>query len=394
MLAVASIAEEVTWARDWLRGAALPLWAGPGFDAATGTFVERLHLDGRPDEAASRRLIVQCRQVYVYAQAALLGWYPGLPLVRNALTAMRALYHRPDGRPGWVFSTRLDGGVADDRRDAYTHAFVLFALAWCYRSTGDPALIVLADETITDMDRHLSDGVALRTDDRLDTGIRLQNPQMHLFEAYLELAAATKASRFLDRAARLHTLFTAKLLDRGECCLPEVFDSAWRAVAKPSQRWEPGHHFEWIWLLARYGAQAGVVVDAEIDVLLPRAANEGQNAWGGVIDMVAVPSGARSTTMRVWPQCESIKAAAALAERDPATHAIQAARAARSLAVLRNMFLAPALEGGWIDRVDADGRSLSRDIPASTLYHLVFAVAEADRVFGAAALAPKPVSSP
>ena len=30
-------------------------------------------------------------------------------------------------------------------------------------------------------------------------------------------------------------------------------------------------------------------------------------------------------------------------------------------------------EGGWIDHYDADGQVLARDMPASTLYHIMLA---------------------
>ena len=34
--------------------------------------------------------------------------------------------------------------------------------------------------------------------------------------------------------------------------------------------------------------------------------------------------------------------------------------------------------GGWIDRIDTSGKSLSPDIPASSLYHLAGAAAAID----------------
>ena len=41
-------------------------------------------------------------------------------------------------------------------------------------------------------------------------------------------------------------------------------------------------------------------------------------------------------------------------------------------------FLDPAPPGGWIDRIDTSGKSLSPDIPASSLYHLAGAAAAID----------------
>src|SRR5215469_9050210 len=54
----------------------LPLWSREGWDATAGGFVDRLHEDGRADRLAPRRVFVQARQIYCFAKAAQMGWYP------------------------------------------------------------------------------------------------------------------------------------------------------------------------------------------------------------------------------------------------------------------------------------------------------------------------------
>ena len=54
----------------------LPLWSGAGWDPVAGGFVERLDIEGRADRAAPRRVRVQARQIYCFAKAAQMGWYP------------------------------------------------------------------------------------------------------------------------------------------------------------------------------------------------------------------------------------------------------------------------------------------------------------------------------
>jgi hypothetical protein len=54
----------------------LPLCSGEGWDPAAGGFVEKLDTEGRADRAAPRRVRVQARQIYCFAKAADLGWYP------------------------------------------------------------------------------------------------------------------------------------------------------------------------------------------------------------------------------------------------------------------------------------------------------------------------------
>jgi mannose-6-phosphate isomerase len=54
----------------------LPLWSTEGWDRETGGFIDRLHQDGRADRLAPRRVFVQARQIYCFAKAAEIGWYP------------------------------------------------------------------------------------------------------------------------------------------------------------------------------------------------------------------------------------------------------------------------------------------------------------------------------
>src|ERR1700693_2715711 len=62
--------------RQWAVTQPLPLWSNAGIDHVRGGFHEYLRPDGTADRSAARRLRVQARQIYVYAHAAVLGWYP------------------------------------------------------------------------------------------------------------------------------------------------------------------------------------------------------------------------------------------------------------------------------------------------------------------------------
>src|SRR3546814_14290221 len=56
--------------RSCLGKILLPFWAGTGFDAAHGTFVEKLEEDGRPSREDYTRGRVQARQACVFAHAS------------------------------------------------------------------------------------------------------------------------------------------------------------------------------------------------------------------------------------------------------------------------------------------------------------------------------------
>src|SRR2546429_1267908 len=111
----------------------LPLWSTEGWDDKGGGFVDRLDADGRADASAPRRVFVQARQIYCYAKAAQMGWYPqGREVALKGLEYLLARAKAPDGRPGYVHRLTPEGGVLDPLRDSYDHAFVLLALSTVY----------------------------------------------------------------------------------------------------------------------------------------------------------------------------------------------------------------------------------------------------------------------
>ena len=154
--APADIDEERTPAMNWLSQRALPFWTSTGYDSSCGLFHERVALDGTPFFHLPRRLMVQCRQMYVLAHASMLGMCDGQPLLERTFTRVLDWYRRgsKDGR--WVFSVHPDGTIADPRCDSYTLAFVLMALAWLYRLRPDAQLLGYVDEIYAILDGPLA----------------------------------------------------------------------------------------------------------------------------------------------------------------------------------------------------------------------------------------------
>jgi mannose-6-phosphate isomerase len=89
---------------------------------------------------------------------------------------------------------------------------------------------------------------------------------------------------------------------------------------------------------------------------------------------------ARLASRRLWPQTELIKAWLAQAE----TGADRAEEAAEAVAAaLLETYLSGPFAGGFYDSYDASGNVSIDTVPASTLYHIFVAAAEAERVLGA-----------
>ena len=159
----------------------LPLWSREGRDSAAGGFIERLDIEGRADRFAPRRVRVQARQIYCFAKAAQLGWYPqGREIATKGLEYLLAKAKSPDGRPGFVHLLDPTGAVVNSSRDTYDHAFVLLAFATVYQLSGDAqvgdeikSLVGFLDTDLRSPHGGFLEGIPT-------TLPRRQNPHMHL----------------------------------------------------------------------------------------------------------------------------------------------------------------------------------------------------------------------
>jgi mannose/cellobiose epimerase-like protein (N-acyl-D-glucosamine 2-epimerase family) len=328
----------------------LPLWSTEGWDDKGGGFVDRLDSDGRADASAPRRVFVQARQIYCYAKAAQMGWYPdGRAIALKGLEHLLTKAKAPDGRPGFVHTLKPDGTVLDPLRDSYDHAFVLLALATVYGLDRDAQIRAEIDALCHFIDTQLRSphgGVH----EGLPVSLpRRQNPQMHLFEAMIAAFDATHDTVFQNRAGNFFSLFLANLYDKQRQVLGEYFEEDFSKIEPVSV--EPGHQAEWAWLLKGFERITGCLID------------EG-DAGGNI----------QRHTRRLWPQTEIAKAWIAQGEAGAADEA----RAA--LARLERHYLSHPVAGGWYDQFDRDGNSLVATIPASSFYHVLCAVAEAEQV--------------
>jgi len=361
---------------DWAAGQALPLWAERGFDRAQGRFEERLTMDGRLVPEVPIRLMVQARQIFCYAMAARRGWHPGgAALVETAFASMRRDYHHRDGAEGWVFAVHRDGTVADTRRDFYAHAFVLLAVASYVLVTRRSDALALADETLAYLDKAMRAPAGGYLDVVPPTGSgRSQNPHMHLFEGLLWLWSASGEPRYLARAGEIADLFVGKFFQPAHGVVIEHFDADLKpAPGTRGKIVEPGHHFEWAWLLKRFEQASGRTLANVPEALFDHADRYGYAESGLIFDEVLVDGSPHTTTHRLWPMTEAIKANVAMAAAGRAREEAQA-RAAALADRLASRFLTPA--GGWVDRLDAAGGPATDFMPASSLYHLLGAIDE------------------
>lgn len=363
----------------WTRDTALPFWADRGFDPAARLFEEALDFDGRPLELPHRAM-VQARQIFVFANAYLLGWYEGGDVLAEqaAATLLERFCIDVGGRTAVVFATNRDGGVVAPVLDSYTHAFVLFALAWTYRLTGQRRFLSTADRILAFVNGELKDPLhgGLLDHAGASAAPKRQNPLMHLLEACLALDEAAPERGYLEHANGLVETFERKLLRRG--IVVETSAPDWRDIgdAEQGNRWEPGHHYEWTWLLQRYAERSGADLSGHARQLCSKAAAHGHSETGLIYDELSEDANITGRHHRLWPHTEAIKAALC---RHPGREATPAAFATVMADSLMKRFLGRPFPAGWIDRIDGFGKPTIDKVPSSSLYHLMLAATEAAR---------------
>jgi mannose-6-phosphate isomerase len=293
------------------------------------------------------------------------------------------------GTEGFAFSADADGRTVSFARDAYTHAFILFAIAWLYRLNGDPRLLKIADETTQFIKSSLGDPAYGGVFDEfpLKDRNKRQNPHMHLLEAFLALEESAPGQGYIERARDLVEVFKARLFSPGAGVLLEFFAEDWSAHpdTTKSRVWEPGHQYEWVWLLREYEKLTGENLGSWIESLYLAARTHGSAANGLLFDEVATDMNVLKRSNRIWPHTEAAKATVAqYLSGDAEAPEFGAAMIAR----LMENFLDRPFEGGWIDHIDAARQPLVDYVPASSLYHLFLAAAEMNRGFPANLCAP------
>lgn len=379
--------------RPWLTETLLPFWAERGFDHENGAFVEKFEPSGAPARDDYTRVRVQARQIYVFSHAAAVGFSEaGLQRARQAFGFLDAhAWDRAQG--GWFHRLRRSGPPLDRAKDSYDHAFMLLAMAWLYRAGGDDGVLRRADETLEFFDAQLGltrdgafDGYC---EQQVAPGAapplpRRQNPHMHLLEAFLALYEASAALQWRTQAERIFGLFERHFFDAASGQLVELFDRDWREVPQQDHYLrEPGHHFEWTWLLHRYATLTGDArAVAAMRPLYDWAWEKGVDRGSAAPDVVFEEVDPRGQVLnggskRLWPQTEAIKACLAIYERFGDDEALR--RANRLLEALFRTF-AGLDHPRWREQVDREGRLLRDGMPSSSLYHLFLAVVEAIRV--------------
>jgi len=353
--------------KGWLLEHAYPLWATVGRDRAGGGFFEKIDTSGAPVEAP-RRVRVVARQIYAYAMAGELGWTgPWREVVEEGLRTL-ARYQRPDG----LFGVLADGAgrMVDDTPAPYEQAFAMLALASAHRLDPDGGHEAAAVRTREALKARYGRPDGGFYDASPHAGPLRANPHMHLFEASLAWRDVGQDEGWARMAQDIGALAVERMIDPATGALCELFDDGWRALRDAEI--EPGHQFEWGWLLLRFGETSAALR------LIDLAEARGVDPERGVaINSLGPDLAPKDRCARLWPQTERIRAgvAAALATGGDQRYWNVAFRGGKGL----QRYLGTEIDGAWRDRMEPDGSLANEPAPASSFYHIVGAILELDR---------------
>lgn len=352
---------------DWMTLSALPLWATLGVDDDSG-FREALDRQGRP-VGDFRRARVQARQAYVYSTAGAMGWTgPWRRPVVEGLNRFEQTNLRPDG----LYRTRVsqDGAPLEDTPWLYDQAFVLLAFAAAARAGVEPERMTTRARALVAALDHL----------RVEGGWReagahphQANAHMHLLEACLAWEAVEPTGPWRELADRIVALARQAFIDPEQGFLREFFEPSWAPADGPDGALiEPGHQFEWAWLLTRWARLRRDSWGGRAARRLYAVGLRGLDPVRGVVtDELNDDLTSRSARARLWPQTEWLKAALILAESAEGADRDRLLEDARKALGGLRLYLEPS--GLWRDKMEVSGRFVEEPAPASSLYHIVAA---------------------
>jgi mannose-6-phosphate isomerase len=370
-------------ARAWLFDAALPFWFERGIDRQNGGFHDLVGIDGAR-ETTGKRTFVQARQIYVFAEAGRLGW-PGKwhEAVETGIHAIDRCCRSPSG--GFIHSLDEANRPLETQRDLYDHAFVAFGLAKAGAALERSSLVDEARSIF----HHLDEKWAAQNGGYIEGDLksipyRRQNPHMHLFEAALMITEASggKAAD-LSRANEIAALFCRDLVDQDVGILREYFTHDWNpAPGETGEISEPGHHFEWAWLLGRL-QELGESQLGWLALRLWRfaAAHGIDRDRNIVIDEIYTDGRPRSKRARLWPQAERLRTTASFLRRGWGQ--LVAADVISAYDGLRR-YLETPMQGAFFDKLQEDDQFVAEPARASSLYHVTGAISELLRLAGQA----------
>lgn len=347
-------------------------WLHHGINHELGYSHESLNHDWSVNPVGRIRLLSQCRQLYTFSHAYLetqdRKWLAPLqPLFDFILS-----HYWVD--KAWIFSLNDDLSIKDRHSDCYALAFVILAFSYYFNATKDHRALEFIEYTHTFLKTQMTseNGGFLEQFPKSDDPVRRQNPHMHLLEAYLAVYKVTQEQRYKDEIKLLLNLLKNHFFDATSNSLIEYFYQDWSVHPSLGSNIEPGHHFEWVWLLHQahdiFPDEQYLVI---ADLLWQKACTHGFDPQGGIYNLIHAQTGETlDAEKRIWPITEYLKA---LCAHKPNSEHTQK-RLAETLEFFFQHYL--MANGAWNEYLGANNKPKAHPLPGTTSYHIFLGLTE------------------
>lgn len=363
----------------WLKNDVFPLWSEKGIDRVHGGFVESISFEGEVLNIP-RRAMVQARQIYSFLTGHKLHCCDSQTTEFAIQQGVQYLLERFSQENGsFAYSVSPTGAPLNNIPDLYTQAFALFGLAQVYTFKSDAQIKERALELVSYLykERAVEAGGFTELNDKGEVLYR-SNPHMHLYEAAIAWMQIDHAPEWKKLGKELTTLCIEKFICPKSHVLAEYFDKNWNPLQENGRFiYEPGHQYEWAWLLSLYEDLTQQDLKSVRHQLFQLAEQHGVSKSRKIVfDEMWSDYTPKTQSSRFWPQCERIKAAVRLGQEVPTnSQALYAQAADEAMETLFNFFKTP-MNGTWHDAVSAEDTFNSTSAKASSLYHIINAMDE------------------
>lgn len=364
--------------KDFLEDKFFPFWLEYGVDEIGG-FQERLKTTLKPHrEENKKRVLVQFRQCFVFAMAFELTGKEDY--LRNSHRGLEfALTHYWDEeKSGFIHARDVELEVLSANRNLYDHAFALFSMAHYYKVTKSEDILEWIGKTHNFIQAKFKKTVGYS--EYLDENNceipseREQNPHMHLLEAYLALYEVLENEEYLNCAKELLDLFTNKMVDEKGGVVEFFTEDFEKYDPVKGNIIEPGHCFEWAWLLGEYERLSG---NTEYRDTMEKVYSFGYDfGWdtefGGIYNEVNRDGEATKTAKRIWPETEALKAHLCLYRIKQDEKYLERAKAQKDFTLKYRL----NENNSWKEHLSRDLKDETDLHPSTTAYHLLMGFLE------------------
>ena len=364
---------------NWINNDVFPFWSENGLDKINSGFFELVNENGNPINTLRRSRLV-ARQIYSFVKSEELGWEgSSKKIVSMGLNFLEKNLISQDGQ---IFmNIDIEKNNLNNNHDLYDYAFVFLCLSELAKNEFFfEKAVALSNKSlnwITNNWRHYE--IGFNEDPKVSNNLRA-NPHMHLLEASLswEQVECNDKKRWISISDEIVNLLLYKLYSDKILAVSEYFDLNWNYTKeKRIQIIEPGHQYEWAWLLLNWAKKRKNI---KAKILAKKLINTAET-YGfdketlKVVNALNFDHKIIDNNSKLWQQTERLKAWS-LISKDKDLNILEREEAEQKVIqslITINEFYSRKMRGIWRENYIANKGFELGPTKASSLYHLVLA---------------------